>query len=99
MKTTIKKCREIYSKFGLPMQITSDNGCTFTFSEFQNFLQQNNIKHKLTAPYNPTMNGQIERFVQILKKYLFSLNTLNINVTTFTDAISHYSTLYNKSLS
>ncbi|XP_011688649.1 PREDICTED: uncharacterized protein K02A2.6-like [Wasmannia auropunctata] len=62
-ETTIKKCREIFSRFST--------------SEFQKFLQQNGIRHKLTAPYNPATNGQAERFVQTLKKSLLSMETQN----------------------
>lgn len=81
-ETTIMKCREIFSRFGLPVQIVSDNGRTFISAEFQEFLKRNGIIHKVTAPYNPATNGQAERFVQTLKKSLLSINThkLDLNV-------------------
>ncbi|XP_018371357.1 PREDICTED: uncharacterized protein K02A2.6-like [Trachymyrmex cornetzi] len=81
-ETTIKKCWEIFSRFGLPVQLVSDNGRTFVSTEFQKFLQQNGIKHKLTAPYNPATNGQAERFIQTLKKSLRSIDTQKLDLNT-----------------
>ncbi|KAK2577914.1 hypothetical protein KPH14_011859 [Odynerus spinipes] len=49
-KSTIEKYLEIFSRFGLPVQIISDNGRTFISEEFQQFLKENGIKHKRTAP-------------------------------------------------
>ncbi|KAK2578442.1 hypothetical protein KPH14_001059 [Odynerus spinipes] len=79
-ETTIQKCREVFARFGLPIQVVSDNGRTFISNEFQKFLQNNGISHKLTAPYNPATNGLAERFVQTLKKSLRSINTQQTNL-------------------
>ncbi|XP_046142815.1 uncharacterized protein K02A2.6-like [Osmia bicornis bicornis] len=78
--TTIQKCREAFARFGLPMQVVSDNGRTFVSDEFQKYLQNNGITQKLTAPYNPATNGLAERFVQTLKKALRTINTSNSNL-------------------
>lgn len=67
-ETTINKLREIFSTFGLPQILVTDNATTFTSFKFQNFLKVNGIIHKTIAPYNPSTNGQAERFVQTLKK-------------------------------
>lgn len=69
-KTTISKCRQIFSAFGLPQVLVTDNGKTFMSHEFQQFLRVNGIMHRITAPYNPATNGQAERFVQTLKQAL-----------------------------
>lgn len=42
---TINALRSIFARFGLPRQIASDNGPSFTSQEFQNFLKVNGIKH------------------------------------------------------
>ncbi|KAK2578340.1 hypothetical protein KPH14_012794 [Odynerus spinipes] len=65
--TTIHKCRQTFSTFGIPELIVSDNGRSFTSMEFAQFLKANGIKHKTTAPFHPATNGQAERFVQTLK--------------------------------
>ena len=62
--------RHIFSQLGLPEQIISDNGPTFTSTEFKDFLQKNGVKHVTSAPYHPASNGLAERAVQILKKGL-----------------------------
>lgn len=67
---TITSLREIFSRFGIPKCLVSDNGAQFTSHEFQQFLQSNGIIHKRTAPYHPATNGLAERFVQTLKQSL-----------------------------
>lgn len=69
-RSTIEVCEKIFAAYGIPQILVSDNGRTFTSTEFQNFLKSNGIIHKLTAPYNPASNGQAERFVQTLKQGL-----------------------------
>lgn len=70
----IKELRNIFKNFGLPNLLVSDNGSQFTSQVFENFLRENGIIHKKTAPYNPSSNGQAERFVQIIKNSLIAMN-------------------------
>lgn len=71
---TIEKCREIFSRFGIPEVLVSDNGTQFTSNEFQRFLKMNGIIHKRSAPYHPATNGQVERNVQTFKNKLKTIN-------------------------
>ena len=48
----------------------SDNGPQFVAAEFQDFANENSIKHIRSAPYHPANNGQVERAVQTLKAKL-----------------------------
>ncbi|GFN96940.1 Pol polyprotein [Plakobranchus ocellatus] len=57
---------EVFSRFGAPDELVSDNGPQFTSMEFTNFLQKYNIHHTLTAVYNRQENGCVERFNQYL---------------------------------
>lgn len=68
--TTIDKCREFFSTFGIPSVFVSDNGAQFTSKEFKSFLKSNGITHKLSAPYHPATNGQAERYVRTIKEKL-----------------------------
>jgi len=61
--STIEKCREIFSRFGIPQMLVTDNGRTFIAQEFQDFAKANGILHKRSAPYRPATNGLAERFV------------------------------------
>ena len=69
---TIEILRHVFSVFGLPEQIVSDNGPQFISSEFSTFCKKNGIKHIRSAPYHPSTNGAIERFVQTFKRALKS---------------------------
>ncbi|GFR31446.1 transposon Tf2-9 polyprotein [Trichonephila clavata] len=54
--------------------LVSDNGSQFTFYEFQRFMQRNGIKHKTSAPFKPSSNGQAERYVVTLKQSLRAMH-------------------------
>lgn len=68
---TIGQLREIFSRFGLPYSVVTDNGPTWTSAEFATFVQLNGIKHNMTAPYHPASNGAAERAVQTVKKGIY----------------------------
>ena len=72
-KMTVKASETIYSKFGYPETIVSDNGTQFTSAEFAQMCSNYGIKHIRTAPYHPQSNGQAERFVDTLKRGLRKL--------------------------
>ncbi len=53
----IEELRTVFSKFGLPETIVTDNGSSFTSQEFREFLKNNGIRHTTSAPYHPASNG------------------------------------------
>lgn len=63
----------LFSRFGNPRTIVTDNGPTFTGKDFQEFLRLRGIKHITSAPFHPASNGQAERYVATLKDSLRSL--------------------------
>ena len=65
---TIEVLRALFSRFGLPLEVVSDNGPQFVAREFQTFLKMNCIKHTLCPPYHPSTNGLAERHVQTFKR-------------------------------
>ncbi|XP_054278392.1 uncharacterized protein K02A2.6-like [Macrosteles quadrilineatus] len=65
-----RELRKLFATFCLPMILVSDNGSQFTSSDFKQFLSENGVVHKTTAPYHPSSNGQAERYVQTVKKSL-----------------------------
>lgn len=69
----IKQLRHLFSTFGLPLTIVSDNGRQFVSAVFEKYLEENSICHRTIAPYHPSSNGQAERFVQTVKKALTSM--------------------------
>ncbi|XP_051982289.1 uncharacterized protein K02A2.6 [Xyrauchen texanus] len=83
---TIEELRTVFSRFGLPQQLVSDNGPQLVSEEFQSFLSVNGIQHIRSAPYHPSTNGLAERFVQTLKKALKTSQgkgSLNQRLNTF----------------
>lgn len=67
---TIKILREIFSRFGLPKLLVTDNGTQLVSNEFEFFLKENGIKHITSPPYYPMCNGAAENSVKTVKNYL-----------------------------
>nr|XP_020456172.1 uncharacterized protein K02A2.6-like [Monopterus albus] len=67
---TVERLGEMFSRFGFPEQLVSDNGPQFTAPEFEKFLDVNGIQHIRSAPYHPSTNGLAERFIQSMKQAL-----------------------------
>lgn len=64
---SISCLRSLFSQFGIPRQIVSDNGSQFTSSEFKQFCLENGIKLVLTTPYHSRSNGLVERAIRTFK--------------------------------
>ncbi|XP_060780909.1 uncharacterized protein K02A2.6-like [Neoarius graeffei] len=67
---TIEKIGEMFSRFGCPVQLVSDNGPQLVSEEMSTFLQVNGVQHIKSAPFHSATNGLAERFVQTLKHAL-----------------------------
>lgn len=65
---TVEKFREIFSRFGFPLQVISDNGPQFTSETFTGFLKKLGIKHTRAAVKHPASNGAAENFVKTVKR-------------------------------
>ncbi|XP_052754781.1 uncharacterized protein K02A2.6-like [Galleria mellonella] len=70
---TIKILKNLFTTFGLPITIVSDNGRQFRSEEMMTFLKENGIQSKFTAPFHPSTNGQAERYVQTFKNKIKSM--------------------------
>ena len=70
---TVRKLQEIFSRFGTPEILVSDNSTAFTSAEFSDFCKQNSIQHLRSPPFHPQSNGQAERFVNTFKRALLKL--------------------------
>jgi transposase InsO family protein len=55
----------IWTRWGIPESITTDNGPQFG-REFDDYLSSRAIEHKRTAVYCPEQNGNVERFNRTL---------------------------------
>ena len=70
--TTASRTKEVmkrvFSFYGIPRRLVTDNGPQFRSVEFQEFIKGNGVKHQLNPPYRPSSNGQAEGAVQIFKR-------------------------------
>jgi len=74
---TIQMLDELFTAYGSPITVVSDNSKQFTSEKFNTFLKMNGVKyHKLTAPYHPSTNGQTERYVGTVKVSLDKMQTI-----------------------
>jgi transposase InsO family protein len=60
----------MFSRYGIPDVIISDNGPHFSSSEFKDFVSSYQITHTTTSPYHAQANGQTERMVQTVKRII-----------------------------
>ena len=78
---TIEVLRSLFSRFGIPHQLVSDNGPQFVSEEYKQFCEQNGIRRTLVAPYHPSSNGEAERFVQTFKSAMRKADQQNLQLS------------------
>ena len=71
----IPKLDKLFAMFGTPRVVKSDNGPPFNGEEFEKFAQVLGFKHCRVMPLWPRANGEVERFVKTLKKYIKAAKT------------------------
>ncbi|KAJ8018643.1 hypothetical protein HOLleu_43268 [Holothuria leucospilota] len=66
----IKSLEVMFSRYGYPETIKTDNGPNFVSAEFESYLKTCDIGHRKTTPYWPQANGEVERQNRTLLKAL-----------------------------
>ena len=61
----------MFSRFGIPKEIVTDNGSQFVSQEFTQFLKVLGVKHTPVMTYHPQSNGEAERMVRTIKENIF----------------------------
>eukprot|EP00253_Pinus_taeda_P013909 PITA_13909 len=61
---------EIFVRFGVPRQLVTDGGPPFNSHGFKDTRQKYHIHHKMTTPYHPQANGQVERTNKVIEAIL-----------------------------
>ena len=64
----INSLENMFSRHGLPYTIRSDNGPQFTSKVFEQYLNDNDVKHRKTTPLHPAANAEVERQNRSLMK-------------------------------
>lgn len=65
-RETIRCLKNYFSSYSRPKILISDRGTCFTSNEFEEFVNEANIKHIKVATGSPQANGQVERYNRIL---------------------------------
>jgi hypothetical protein len=66
----IHKLKEMFSRFGVPNVIVSDNDAKICLTEFHTFWRMNGIQYLNSPIYHPVSNGQAENSVKNCKKMI-----------------------------
>ena len=72
--TVIPIVDKVFSEFGIPDVVKTDNGPPFNSSAFQSFAQTVGFQHRKVTPRWPRANGEVERFVRTVKKVIKTAN-------------------------
>ena len=72
--TVIPKVDKVFSEFGVPDVVKTDNGPPFNSSAFRSFALNLGFKHRKITPRWPRANGEVERFVRTVKKVIKTAN-------------------------
>ena len=70
-KVVIRSLMAMFSRYGVPDSIVTDNGPCFASSEFATFVKQWNFQHITSSPRYLQSNGKAENAVRTVKR-LFS---------------------------
>ena len=63
-----KKLKKIFSTYGVPKRVQTDNGPPFNSNEFQRFADVTGFQHKKITPRHPKAQGQVEGFNKLVNK-------------------------------
>lgn len=69
--------KNILAHFGTPKAINTDSGCHFSNRMFGALLNKYRVKHRVTTPYHPKANGQVEVLNREIK--MIMAKTINRN--------------------
>jgi transposase InsO family protein len=60
----------IFTRFGVPQEIVTDQGTQFTSNLVKVVTEQYQIKHRKSTPYHPQANGQVESTNKVIESIL-----------------------------
>ena len=72
--------RLIFSKYGWPDTLVSDNGPCYIAETFTSLMKENAVNHITSSPHYPQSNGLAENFVQIIKNLFHKVKDEGTNI-------------------
>ena len=80
--TVIKHLGNLFSVFGLPGYVHSDNGSGFISKDFISYLSSLGVPCSNSSSYNPRGNGQVERYNGIIWKGVqLAVHSKNLSIS------------------
>ena len=61
---------DIFTRFGVPREIVTDQGTQFTSHLVKDITEQYQIKHRKSTPYHPEANGKVESTNKVIESIL-----------------------------
>ena len=74
-ETVIRKLTQLFSQYGNPKSLTTDNGPPFSSEVFAQFMNTQRVEHITSSPHYLKSNGFIERQVKTMKTALATATT------------------------
>ena len=65
------QCKLIFSEYGWPETLVSDNGPCYTAEVFTKLMKEYNVNHITSSPYCQQSNGLAEKYVLLVKNLFF----------------------------
>ena len=65
------QCKLIFSKYGWPETLISDNGTCYTADMFTKLMREYSVNHITSSLHNPQSIGLVEKYVQIIMKLFY----------------------------
>ena len=65
------QCKLVFSEYGWPETLISDNGPCYTSQAFTSITKSYNVNHITSSPHYPQSNGPAEKYVQIVKSLFY----------------------------
>ena len=65
------QCKLIFSEYGWPETLISDNGPCYTSQAFTSVMKSYNVNHITSSLHYPQSNGLAEKYVQIVKSLFY----------------------------
>ena len=69
-KTVVDALSQIFTRYGYPFSLKTDNDPPFCGKEFTKYLSDHGVEHRTSPPLWPQVNGQVERENQSTLKSL-----------------------------
>ena len=70
-KHVANHCKQIFSEYGWPETLISDNGPCYTADAFSSVMNAYHVNHITSSPHYPQSNGLVEKYVQIVKSLFY----------------------------